>query len=302
MLARLHEGPLPPGDWVFERKFDGQRVCVVCDPAGAVDETEVKVSLVTRNGIDVAERYPDLMASLPRDRSYVLDAEIVAFRGAKESFSLLQRRMHTRSPDLSVPVDLVVFDCMNMDARNVQDLPFEHRHPLLRELEFGPDAAVVPQRTGDKDRLLEGACAVGWEGLMAKRLDAPYVGRRDGSWLKLKCLKTEEFVIGGYTRPQGTRSAFGALLVGERTHEGLHYVGKVGTGFDERALRVLHEGFQRIRRPDPPFVDPPAREHAFWLDPVLVCRVGYTERTPDDRLRHPRFEGLVAPDHQEVVR
>lgn len=286
MLARLHDGPLPQGEWVFERKFDGQRVSAICDPA---DEGTVK--LVARSGIDVTRRYPDIALALPDDRAYVLDGELVVFENGIERFSLLQKRMHSDNPDLGVPVRFVVFDCLNLDNMDLRQLPLQTRSRLVREVGLSGRCAPVPQASGDADRLLRGACEAGWEGLIAKRFDAPYMSRRSGFWLKLKCLRQGNFVIGGYTAPQGSRAGFGALLLGEPTDEGLTYVGKVGTGFARRELQVLHKGLKKIERPGPPFVVPPVAP-ATWVQPVLSCKIGYTARTPDGRLRHPRFLGL----------
>lgn len=295
MLARLHEDRVPQGRWGFERKFDGQRVMAVCDP-----DTPGGARLVTRNGIDVTGRYPELLHELPADRAYALDAEIVAFDQGKDSFSRLQHRMHRKDPDPSVPVDLLAFDIVNLDYQDLRALPLEHRRMLLKELALSGRAAVVPYVEGEPSRLLERACEAGWEGLIAKRLDAPYTSGRSGDWLKLKCHRTGEFRIGGYTTPQGTRTGFGALLLGEQTDEGLRYVGKVGTGFDERSLGLLLTAMKRISRDDPPFLDPP-RAPAKWVDPVLVCRVDYTERTTDGRLRHPSFMGLLSPSKRRAV-
>jgi bifunctional non-homologous end joining protein LigD len=295
MLARLHEGPMPPGDWVFERKFDGQRVSAFCDP-----DTMRGVRLVTRNGLEVTGRYPELLHALPPDRAFVVDAEIVAFEDDHDSFELLQRRMHRKDPDLDVEVSLLIFDILNLDWQDVRRLPMVHRRPLIHELELHGPVAPVPYTKGDPKRLLERACQAGWEGLVAKRPDAPYQCRRSDDWLKLKCLRRSEFRIGGFTAPRGTRSGFGALLLGEETEAGLRYVGKVGTGFDERALRLIHGGLNRILREDPPFLDPPSAP-AQWVDPVLICRVEYKERTREGRLRHPRFLGLMSPGVRRAI-
>ncbi len=295
MLAKLHEGPLPPGDWLFEHKFDGQRIAVVCDPAA-----QNGVRMFTRSGSEVASRYPDVTQGLPQERPYVLDGELVAFEEGQESFALLQKRMHRREPELDVPVHFLAFDVLHLDGQDVTALPLRHRVPLLQEIGLRGRAAVVPRTTGDPVKLLHRACELGWEGLIAKNADAPYVARRSGHWLKLKCLRHVEVRIGGYTSPKGSRQGFGALLVGETTGEGLRYRGKVGTGFNAKELRLLHDALLRLRRMSPPFLDPPT-EAASWVEPVLVCRVGYKEQTSDGRLRHPRFAGLLSPGLRRTV-
>lgn len=295
---------------MFERKFDGQRLCAVSDPdqdggqRGGRQRGEVR--LHARSGTDITLRYPDVLRGLPRDRAYVVDGELVVFQNGRESFSLLQRRMHARNPDLDVPVRFVVFDCLNLDGYDTRGLPYEVRHGLVKQIGLRDPAAAVPHTRGDARVLLERACEAGWEGLVAKRADSVYESRRSGRWLKLKCARTGDFVIGGYTDPKGSRVGFGALLLGEPTKKGLVFVGKVGTGFDTRQLQVLHAGLRRIRRDSSPFAEDPLTpatgrplESAGWVEPVLVCRVEYTEWTPDGRLRHPRFVGLVSPDARQ---
>jgi bifunctional non-homologous end joining protein LigD len=149
------------------------------------------------------------------------------------------------------------------------------------------------RRATHGEALLADACRRGWEGLIAKRVESRYVGRRSGDWLKWKCSAEQELVIGGYTAPRGTRHGFGALLVGYYDGDVLRYAGKVGTGFDEHELRSLMERMARLRRPDSPFGagDPPARGTT-WLEPELVAQVAFTEWTRDGRLRHPRYLGL----------
>jgi bifunctional non-homologous end joining protein LigD len=151
--------------------------------------------------------------------------------------------------------------------------------------------------------LLEEACAKGWEGLIAKRADAVYVPGRSPSWRKLKCLASQEMVIGGWTEPQRSRTGFGALLVGYYDGDKLRYAGKVGTGFTEATLRSLHAELQKGELDTSPFVDPVRERGVHWAKPKLVANIGFSEWTREGRLRHPRFEGL-RPDKgpKEVVR
>lgn len=270
MLATLVQ-EVPPGDLAYERKLDGYRVVAVCGPGGA--------RLYSRAGHDITHRFP-LTDGLPA-RACVLDGEAVAFVDGRDSFSRVQRGQAT---------NLVFFDIMQLDRTDVRALPWQARRPLMDGLRFRLACARLPWSKGDGEAMLETACAAGWEGLIAKRPDAPYVPGRSRAWLKLKCVRGQEFVIGGYTQPGGARTGLGALLVGYYD-DGLQYAGKVGTGFDERTLKDLKARLAAIERPEPPFEDGP-RVDANWVRPELVCQVDFTEWTEDGRLRHPRFLGL----------
>jgi ATP-dependent DNA ligase len=149
------------------------------------------------------------------------------------------------------------------------------------------------RRAHEGERLLAEACRKGWEGLIAKRADSPYAGKRSRDWLKWKCSAEQELVIGGYTAPQGSRQGFGALLVGYYDGDVLRYAGKVGTGFDARELATLKKRMDALERSGSPFGagDPPARATT-WVEPELVAQVAFTEWTRDGSLRHPRYLGL----------
>jgi bifunctional non-homologous end joining protein LigD len=149
------------------------------------------------------------------------------------------------------------------------------------------------RRAHEGERLLREACRNGWEGLIAKRADSPYGGKRTRDWLKWKCSAEQELVIGGYTAPRGSREGFGALLVGHYDGDVLRYAGKVGTGFDARELASLKQRMDALERKDSPFGagDPKARDAA-WVEPELVAQVAFSEWTRDGRLRHPRYLGL----------
>ena len=157
---------------------------------------------------------------------------------------------------------------------------------------------------GDGAALLADACAQGWEGLIAKRADAAYAGGRSRDWLKLKCVRDQEFVVGGWTDPGGARHGLGALLVGYHDTTGdLRYAGKVGTGFDEAALTMLHGRLADLHTATSPFVDAVREKGQHWVRPDLVAAVGFSEWTGDGRLRHPRYQGLREDkDPRQVVR
>jgi hypothetical protein len=195
-----------------------------------------------------------------------------------------------------VPVYYYVFDVMYAGGRDTRSLPQRERKELLAsELRFGDPLRYTEHRDRDGERLSEQACRDGWEGLIAKRADAFYRGGRSRDWLKFKCENAQEFVIGGYTDPQRSRVGFGALLLGYYDSDGdLVYAGKVGTGFDNRLLRSLHDRLAGLERHDSPFRRGrlPGRRGLHWVEPQLVGQVGFAEWTDDGQLRHPRFQGL----------
>jgi DNA ligase D-like protein (predicted ligase) len=189
-----------------------------------------------------------------------------------------------------------VFDVLHAGGQDTRKLPLRERKQLLRELlAFRGPLRYTEHRPGDGTPYWDQACRDKWEGLIAKRASAPYRAGRGRDWLKFKCENAQEFVIGGFTDPRGSRVGFGALLLGYHGPDGaLVYAGKVGTGFDERTLRSLHADLGKLERPQPPFSRgaglPRARVH--WVEPRLVGQVAFTEWTRDGQLRHPRFQGL----------
>jgi DNA ligase D-like protein (predicted ligase) len=192
------------------------------------------------------------------------------------------------------PVVYCVFDLLEIDGEDLTGLPLvERRARLARALR--PSPALQPPEAwhGDSERRFAAACRSGWEGLIAKRGDAPYVAGRSKYWLKLKCVWEQEFVVGGYTDPQGSREDFGALLVGYYEQDSLRYAGKVGTGYTRATLRDLGDRLRKLETAEPPFVDVrPTPRGAHWTRPELVAQIGFAEWTSDARLRQPRFLGL----------
>ena len=188
-----------------------------------------------------------------------------------------------------------LFDIMFAGGTDVRPRPLRERKELLRgQLSFHGPLRFTEYRTPDGVAYFKQACQDRWEGIIAKRADAPYQGTRSRDWLKFKCESGQEFVIGGFTDPRGTRTGFGALLLGYYDQDGrLVYAGKVGTGFDDRMLRVLHDEMSKIERPDPPFdLGKLPKSGVHWVKPRLVAEVGFSEWTTDGLLRHPRFQGL----------
>jgi DNA ligase D-like protein (predicted ligase) len=271
-------------EWIFERKLDGIR-CV------AIRSGE-DVRLLSRNDLSLDHRYPEIRAALrtePADR-FAIDGEIVAFDGPRTSFARLAQRGRRR-----VPVFFYVFDLVWLGGQDLRRLPLRSRKGLLRSaLKFEGPVRLTPYRNETGEALYDEACRKGWEGVVAKRADSPYRDTRSRDWLKFKCEQGQELVIGGYTAPRGSRTDFGALLLGYYDGGELRYAGKVGTGFDQAMLRDLGARLRGLQRPQPPFVDAATIRPAgaTWVEPELVAQVGFTEWTRDGRLRHPRFLGL----------
>ena len=293
MLATLTHDHFSSPDWIYERKLDGERCLVLRDGDG--------VRLYTRNRKPLDETYPELIAPLARatDVPYVADGEIVAFDGAVTSFRRLQQRIGIhdaeRARASAVPVYLYLFDLVYLDDARLDQLPLRARKSLLRRgLKLRDPVRYTPHRNADGEAYLDEACAKGWEGLIAKRADSTYAHSRSRDWLKFKCGHRQELVIGGYTEPEGSRTGFGALLVGYYQDDALRYAGKVGTGFDEQTLQTLHERMRGLEREEPAFSGggPLPSSDVHWTEPRLVAEVGFTEWTGAGRLRHPRYLGL----------
>lgn len=284
MKAVLTDERFSDPDWVFERKLDGMRCIAI--------RSGDKLQLLSRNDLSQNQRYPELVEALAAERcdQFAVDGEVVAFEGSQTSFArLAQRHQHY------VPVFLYVFDVLWLAGHDVRPLPLRTRKRLLRSaLQFHGPVRWTQYRNGDGEALFKEACRKGWEGLIAKRAESPYVTTRSKDWLKFKCEHGQELVIGGYTEPRGSRVEFGALLLGYYRDGRFEYAGKVGTGFDTDMLHDLGAAMRKLMRGDPPFADPQAiKERAVtWVQPELVAQIGFTEWTRDGRLRHPRFLGL----------
>jgi bifunctional non-homologous end joining protein LigD len=303
MLATLTEKRFSDPAWIFEPKFDGER-CL------AFREGQ-RIRLLSRNRLQLNDHYPELAEALAAQgaEAFILDGEIVAFEGNRTSFARLQRRMQVRDPEKArrtgVRVFLYLFDVLHLDGYDVTALPLRQRKSALRSaVTFRDPLRFTPHRNADGEAHWREACRKGWEGVIAKRADSPYQHRRSPDWLKFKCVNEQEFVIGGFTDPKGSRRGFGALLIGYYLGDELVYAGKVGTGFDDELLDRLTRTLNRIERDRPPFSTgrlPRAGVH--WVKPELVAQIGFTEWTGDGQLRHPRFLGLRRDKPpREVVR
>jgi bifunctional non-homologous end joining protein LigD len=299
-MKAMKVNELPAGDWLYEIKFDGYRALAF----KAGDE----VRLISRNRKSFNDDYPVLIDSLKslKTKSFTIDGEITALdEKGRSSFQLLQgygKGKHT-------PLVYYAFDLLSLDSADLCSRPLTQRRKLLAKLLKKAPANIKfsEELTGKKEELLRVAKQFQLEGLIAKRPDSLYEpGRRSGAWVKIKLTQQQEFVIGGYTPPEGSRKYFGALLVGYYGPEGLLFAGRVGTGFSERALETLYDGFQKIRRALCPFVNLPERTRGrwglgitpavmrtcSWVEPVLVAQIKFTEWTSDNQLRQPVFLGL----------
>jgi bifunctional non-homologous end joining protein LigD len=312
MKAKLVEEPPATGDWIYELKFDGIRLIGV--------KRDERVSLLSRNENELSERFPEIVEAIKTlpARECVIDGEVVALdEEARSSFQLLQaREMEGRK----TPVYCYAFDLLQLDGKSLLSLPLEARKNVLEKLcaSAGDPIRYSGAIGGDAKRLLEEVKRRGLEGIVGKQRNSVYEpGRRSGAWIKLKCVSEQEFVIGGYTPPQGSRKYFGAILVGYYENKKLVFAGKVGTGFTVKSLSMLHKKFQKEERGDCPFVDLPSKQNGqwvqditpsmmrkmHWINPVFVCEIKFAEWTRDKKLRAPVFLGLREDKNpSEVVR
>jgi bifunctional non-homologous end joining protein LigD len=302
MKAKLMEKPPATGDWIYELKFDGIRLIASKD--------DQKVSLFSRNQNDLSARFPeivDTVKNLPTDEC-VVDGEVVALdEEGRSSFQLLQaREMEGRKS----PVYFYAFDLLQLDGKSLVSLPLEARKKLLENLCAGvgdPRIRYSGAIGGDANQLLKEVQRRGLEGIIGKLRNSVYEpGRRSGAWIKLKCVNEQEFVIGGYTPPQGARKHFGAILVGYYKDRDLVFAGKAGTGFTTKSLAALHKKFRAEERVDCPFLDLPLKQNGqwvlgitpsmmkkiHWINPKFVAEIKFAEWTRDGKLRAPVFIGL----------
>jgi len=285
MLASLSKEMVTGPEWVYEEKYDGIRAVAYRDGD--------RLRILSRTGQDLTAGFPVIVGDLLElaDPDVVLDGELVVFDPSGVSrFQLLQRRGVQ-----GMRTVYAVFDCLRSQGRDLLARPLDERRKRLVEL--------IPKRRGplmtsrrlprDGERALATAREKSWEGVIAKVATSPYEpGVRSRAWLKIKVRGESEFVIGGYTPPQGSRAEFGALLVGLYDRGKLRYTGKVGTGYTQDTLRDLGVKMKRLRTDASPF-DPPSRvADAAWVKPRLVAQLAYAEWTADGKLRQPAFLGL----------
>lgn len=291
-LATLVKSAPEGSDWLHEIKLDGYRLMAF------VKENSVR--LVTRNGKNWTKRFPELAEALSRSELPVvlLDGEVVVLR--KDGSSHFQALQNAIRNDEMAGLKYFVFDILYCDGYDLTEVVLAERKAFLRELlEASGITGMIrfsDHQAGKGDRFSREACRAGLEGIVSKLADSPYRQARSRNWLKIKCMKRQEFVIAGFTDPGGSRSGFGALLLGYHDESGnLRYCGRVGTGFNEQALQELLEKMLPLERKTNPFADSlngSEIQGVHWLTPRLVAEVEFTEWTEDGRLRHPSFQGL----------
>jgi len=291
MLATLTTERFSREGWIFEPKLDGER-CLAFK-----HKTEVR--LMSRNEKSITGSYPELVAAISKQTitDFTVDGEIVTFDKGLTSFQRLQSRMQVDNPNQALlqttPVYYYIFDLLYLDGYDTTHLELRYRKELLqRAIAFNSPLHFTDHIEKEGETYFRKACEKGWEGIIAKKADSIYVSRRSKDWLKFKCINRQEFVIGGYTDPQGQRTGFGALLVGYYQGDQLIYAGKVGTGYNEMSLTQLHKELINIERDSSPFSDAVKEKGIHWVAPKLVCEVTFTEWTDAGMLRHPSFLGL----------
>jgi bifunctional non-homologous end joining protein LigD len=281
MLATLVDEPFHRPGWVYEEKYDGYRILAYKEGA--------RVTLLSRNAKDRTSTFATVAAALGRlrDRTLLFDGEVVAFdRKGVSRFQLLQRG--------DAPHVFAAFDCLYRAGRDLRREPLAARRSELESAVGRRSPSILLSRRLARDGFAAYRIARrrGYEGIVGKDAASPYEERRSTRWLKVKVHQEEEFVVGGFTAPRGSRAYLGALLLGAYRGKELHFVGKVGAGFSERTLASLARMLRPLVRGKPAFVDPPREKSATWVEPRLVAQVAFQEWTADQKLRQPVFLGI----------
>jgi bifunctional non-homologous end joining protein LigD len=281
MLATLVKEPFHRPGWVFEEKYDGDRIL-------AYKEGD-RVRLLSRNAKDRTASFPKVAAAIEAlpSRTLLVDGEVVAFdRRGVTRFQLLQQGR--------VEPSYAIFDCLYRNGRDLRREPLAVRRQTLESAIDESERLLLARRLAENGlAAYRMAKRKGYEGVVAKELASPYIEKRSTKWLKVKVRREDEFVIVGYTPPSGGRCYFGALLLGAYDDQGaLRYVGKVGTGFSENVLASLYRTFRPLVRKTSPLIDPPRERGVTYLAPHLVAQIAFEEWTADRKLRQPVFLGL----------
>ncbi len=299
-LARLVKAP-PEGDaWLHEMKYDGYRIGCFIDRGS--------VTLISRNGKDWTPEFPEVAraaSELRVDRA-LLDGEVaMLLPDGRTSFQALQNVFSGGSRAALV---YFAFDLLMLDGERLTKQPLEERKEALLRLLGKPRARTRLRYSehvvGRGHEMFEQACRLGLEGIISKRRDSPYKSGRGDTWVKTKCVLRQEFVIGGFTDPEGTREGIGSLVIGHYDNGRLVFGGKVGTGFTAQSARDLRRRLEAIEQKECPFTPPPPGwlgRNAHWTKPQLVAEVVFTEWTDDGKIRHPSFQGLRADKDPKTV-
>jgi bifunctional non-homologous end joining protein LigD len=281
MLATLVRKPFDKKGWVYEEKYDGYRILAY--------KEDDQIKLMSRNDIDRTEHFSQIATAMKplKARTLLLDGEaIVVDRKGVSHFQLLQQD--------NKAADYAVFDCLYCNGKDLRQEPLSVRRAVM-DTAIGNGKILIPSHrlAANGIEAYKVAQKKGYEGVVAKDLSSPYLESRSSYWLKVKVHQEDEFVIGGFTTPSGSRKYFGALLLGAYSNDGkLHFVGKVGTGFDEDTLSALHHKLRPLVRAKPAFVEPPREKGVTFVEPQLVAQISYQEITEDRKLRQPVYLGL----------
>ena len=300
-LATLVATPPSGDEWLHEIKYDGYRI--------GARVRRGRVSLYTRNGNDWSAAFPEIGAAVQKlelDDALIDGEAAIVLPDGRTSFQALQN-----TGDAAQRGTLVyfVFDLLRLNGEILEALPLEERKARLKKLVGAGKTGRIrfsEHIEGNGEAFFSEACRAGLEGIVSKRRDQPYRAGRHGGWVKTKCVQRQEFVIGGFTDPEGMRAGLGALLIGYYEGERLVFCGKVGTGFTHKMALDLRAKLDRIETKASPFTPPPPGwlgRNAHWVKPTLVCEVVFTEWTTDGKIRHPSFQGLRADKNPtQIVR
>jgi len=294
MLATLTKKYFSSKEWIYEHKFDGVR-CLAFKKNGVV-------KLLSRNKHSMNESYPELVAALAKQAAdnFIIDGEIVSLnKKGVSDFQLLQSRINLlvsaqKLPKKNVSISYNIFDIVYLDGYDLRSLPLLIRKKLLKKvIRSSKMITFTPHIVGDGITFFKKACKLRWEGIIAKDSTSTYVGRRSRDWLKFKCLMGQELVIGGYTTPRGSRSDFGALLVGYYKDDKFLYAGKIGTGFSHETLALLGKKMRALITKNCPFDNYElSAEQVTWIKPKLVAEFQFAQWTRGGKLRVGRYKGL----------
>lgn len=300
-LATLVATPPSGEEWLHEIKYDGYRI--------GARVRKGRVSLYTRNGNDWSTAFPEVAVAVQKlglDDALIDGEAAIVLPDGRTSFQALQ---NTGDPAKRGTLVYFVFDLLRLDGATLETLPLEDRKARLKKLVGASKTGRIrfsEHIEGNGEAFFAEACRAGLEGIVSKRRDQPYRAGRHGGWVKTKCVQRQEFVIGGFTDPEGMRAGLGALLIGYYEGDRLVFCGKVGTGFSHKMTVDLRARLDRIETKSSPFTPPPPGwlgRNAHWVRPNLVCEVMFTEWTSDGKIRHPSFQGLRADKNpKEIVR
>jgi bifunctional non-homologous end joining protein LigD len=290
-LATLVKEPPSGDEWLHEIKYDGYRI--------GARVRNGRIALYTRNGNDWTAAFPEIAEALRKltVSDALIDGEVaMVLPDGRTSFQVLQNAFSGEQPRAALVY--FVFDLLRLDGARIGPLPLEERKARLRKLVGRRKASRLRYSDhvlGHGEAFFARACRSGLEGIVSKRRDQPHRAGRSPDWLKTKCVLRQEFVIGGFTDPEGMRAGLGALLIGYYDDARLVFSGKVGTGFTHKIaldLRQRLDKLQQLRCPFTPLPEAAIVRRAHWVKPSLVCEVEFTEWTGDGKIRHPSFQGL----------